>query len=60
MTEYICKKCKAILLNGRVARDHIRKEHKINKNLKSYYSLNDGKSAIKRLGEKISRKILYK
>lgn len=58
MSEYICKKCKAILINGRFARDHLRKEHGITKNLKSYYYLNDGKSTIKKIVERVSEKYL--
>ncbi len=58
MTEYKCKKCKAILYNGRLAREHLRKEHGIKKDLKNYYVKDDGMIVSKdnvfyRLGNKV-------
>lgn len=60
MVEYICKRCKAKLYNGRFARDHMRKEHGITKNLKSYYKEDDGKSMFKKMGERVAQRFLYK
>ena len=58
MTEYKCKKCKAVLSNGRLVREHLRNVHGIRKNLKSFYVEYDGLFVSKenpfyRLGDKI-------
>ena len=38
MTEYKCKKCKAVFSNGRLVREHIRNVHWITKDLKNFYA----------------------
>lgn len=65
MTEYKCKKCQIVLYNGREARNHVRKEHGITKDLKNYYIENDRNIASKnnpfyRIGNKVIGKAFNK
>ncbi len=60
MTEYKCKKCKAVFSNRRSIREHIKNVHWIKKDLKSFYVEDENLFVSKnnpfyRLGDKIMK-----